>query len=148
MSVGKFLVMAPSTSTCSPSVTGGRMPGRATEACSARASLPRRCRWYSPAVRSLETQKKGSHRSGISTSPKCSTRRSRTLAPRVMATIGKVASPRGLVSTKALRMRQSSSSSLQPMATPAAMIAPMEAPPMKSMGMSVSCRALITPMWA
>ena len=81
-------------------------------------------------------------------SPKCSASRSRTLSPWVMAIIGKAMSSSGLESTNALRMRVSISSSSQPMARPAAMIAPIETPPTKSIGTPRSCSARIAPTWA
>ena len=95
-----------------------------------------------------ETQKNGSHMSEICDSPKCSRSRSRTFSPRVMAISGMAMSSRGLESTKALRMRQSISSSSQPIATPAPTTAPMEAPPMKSIGVPVARKARIAPMCA
>ena len=51
-----------------------------------------------------------------------------------MAIIGKAMSSKGLESTKALRMRQSISSSSQPMAKAAAITAPIEVPQTKSIG--------------
>ncbi|MNI43455.1 hypothetical protein D3C73_977850 [compost metagenome] len=86
--------------------------------------------------------------SSICTSPKASFISALTLRAWVMAMMGGAMSAKGSDRTKAWRMWCSSSSSDQPSAGPAPMTAPMEAPPMKSMGVPASRRAFSAPMWA
>ena len=105
------------------------MPGSATDARSARHSLPSRWTWMRPVVRSEETQKKGNGNSSMQTSSKCSCSRAVTFLPLNSAISGRVKPDSGLVVTNTSRIRSRISSRPHSRARPAAMMAPIDVPP-------------------
>ena len=90
MSTGKLFMIAPSTSTSPPSTIGGRMPGSAEVARSARHTGPVSWMCGLQVDRLVETAKNGRQALSIASSPKWWRSRVATLLPRVSEMIGMV----------------------------------------------------------